>query len=105
MRTKPDLRKTSLCKLWARGRCPHESARCPWAHGKHELQQVAGVIADGDSAGKYYNDANVDIKFGDVDATSTSEGSDRQMCCNASGKDAFGGRRSGASQTAPRWRR
>jgi len=40
MRSKPDLKKTSLCKLWAKGRCPSESQQCPWAHGTHELQRI-----------------------------------------------------------------
>eukprot|EP00929_Paragymnodinium_shiwhaense_P029623 TRINITY_DN1692_c0_g1_i1.p1 TRINITY_DN1692_c0_g1~~TRINITY_DN1692_c0_g1_i1.p1 ORF type:complete len:279 (-),score=73.12 TRINITY_DN1692_c0_g1_i1:596-1432(-) len=49
--TKPDLRKTSICKDWERGVCPHSSVRCNFAHGFHEIRASEGFAPDSSTAG------------------------------------------------------
>lgn len=36
----PDLTKTSLCKRWMKGSCPHSSEECGFAHGHKELRHT-----------------------------------------------------------------
>lgn len=42
LQKKLELRKTSLCKYWLRGKCENED--CNFAHGEHELQSTVGVF-------------------------------------------------------------
>lgn len=37
----PDLRKTSLCRMWLSKCCKLPSSRCPFAHGHHELHRTS----------------------------------------------------------------
>lgn len=41
LQKKLELRKTSLCKYWLKGKCENED--CNFAHGEHELQSTDGV--------------------------------------------------------------
>ncbi|PFH36404.1 zinc finger (CCCH type) motif-containing protein [Besnoitia besnoiti] len=41
LQKKLELRKTSLCKYWLKGKCENED--CNFAHGEHELQSTEGV--------------------------------------------------------------
>lgn len=36
----PDLRRTSLCKQWLKGRCPQSAANCRYAHGENYLRRT-----------------------------------------------------------------
>jgi len=36
----PDLTKTSLCKRWMKGNCPHSNEECDFAHGHKELRHT-----------------------------------------------------------------
>jgi len=36
----PDLRRTSLCKQWLKGRCPQSAATCRYAHGEAYLRRT-----------------------------------------------------------------
>jgi len=38
---RPDLSKTSVCRLWRSGRCPYEASQCKFAHGRRELRATA----------------------------------------------------------------
>eukprot|EP00929_Paragymnodinium_shiwhaense_P115542 TRINITY_DN844_c2_g1_i1.p1 TRINITY_DN844_c2_g1~~TRINITY_DN844_c2_g1_i1.p1 ORF type:complete len:288 (+),score=30.89 TRINITY_DN844_c2_g1_i1:149-1012(+) len=38
--SKPDLRKTSICKDWEKGACPHSGTRCNFAHGVEDLRCI-----------------------------------------------------------------
>ncbi|KAL8447678.1 hypothetical protein Emag_004288 [Eimeria magna] len=42
LQKKLELRKTSLCKYWMKGKCENED--CSFAHGEDELQSTAGVF-------------------------------------------------------------
>lgn len=42
LQKKLELRKTSLCKYWLKGKCENED--CNFAHGEHELQSTVGVF-------------------------------------------------------------
>ncbi|KAL8274592.1 hypothetical protein Esti_001495 [Eimeria stiedai] len=42
LQKKLELRKTSLCKYWRKGKCENED--CSFAHGEDELQSTAGVF-------------------------------------------------------------
>nr|PIM02623.1 zinc finger (CCCH type) motif-containing protein [Toxoplasma gondii COUG] len=41
LQKKLELRKTSLCKYWLKGKCENDD--CNFAHGEHELQSTEGV--------------------------------------------------------------
>lgn len=43
LQDQPDLTKTALCTAWRRGRCPHESGACKFAHGVWELRDPTAI--------------------------------------------------------------
>jgi hypothetical protein len=45
LRAHPDLKKTSLCQQWARGKCKMASKDCPYAHGKCELRKFQAQLS------------------------------------------------------------
>eukprot|EP00445_Apocalathium_hangoei_P085290 CAMPEP_0204209174 /NCGR_PEP_ID=MMETSP0361-20130328/73015_1 /ASSEMBLY_ACC=CAM_ASM_000343 /TAXON_ID=268821 /ORGANISM="Scrippsiella Hangoei, Strain SHTV-5" /LENGTH=108 /DNA_ID=CAMNT_0051173081 /DNA_START=35 /DNA_END=358 /DNA_ORIENTATION=- len=38
LRVSPSLKKTSVCKRWAKYKCKLSSEECPFAHGSEELR-------------------------------------------------------------------
>eukprot|EP00929_Paragymnodinium_shiwhaense_P083093 TRINITY_DN44128_c0_g1_i1.p1 TRINITY_DN44128_c0_g1~~TRINITY_DN44128_c0_g1_i1.p1 ORF type:complete len:283 (-),score=80.74 TRINITY_DN44128_c0_g1_i1:589-1437(-) len=43
---KPDLRKTSICKAWEKGACPHAPADCHFAHGYQQIRVSKGFVPE-----------------------------------------------------------
>lgn len=62
LKSKPDLKKTSLCLLWARGVCPHDAKDCAWAHGASELQATPRHAPDRGASGRSAKIAHMDFE-------------------------------------------
>jgi len=50
--SRPDLRKTSLCKQWAEGTCPITDGSCRFAHGQEELMMTTTFKGHGKNSEK-----------------------------------------------------